>query len=980
MNDIIHQINERIDDLESQNSDAMVKNMVLTELETYCRFAVALAMDEVTRPDNYLTIADSTRLENCKEKIREYFRFNTPAKTLGRQLDFANSLLDVFPKNNCPQSIRYIRDLVSLLFSKLCLRNVDAHELPITRTVQALRDQLNSLEENEDYNPYLDDDRVCVIVLKDGKPKGNGTDFDAKVMNAKRWDRLISARSLLRLSPQDDEEEAMRSLDRYITGDIAIHPNAVFLNVTFPDGTERLHLLSPLLAYFGGRQYGIYLRRQNTVFRTSLYIRLSGGSDSGLSEQVPVWDEHQQMIYDRTEHLRSISWNSPLFNDEESDTLRHCVKVSQSTDGSIHKYFLNVRKDRMHSTYPELWHAVWGNNRGSSRPPFFNFPAHDAATLAPLLEMFRSDKRPTMNPLQVCGQGGVGKTHTVINALFENFIGASVIDDYCMKFRYVIFLTAKRTMFNTNKEGPNVETWERPDFQSCDEALMKILTVLTDGRSNISRDGQEETEDLQDTSLLLRRICECIGSEPVLLIMDDLDSVRTLDQSLQGEARHLADGAEQIKLVQGLRKLTESDRNLRVIITTRRPLDETYGLQLMPLESKRAIDFAKTYYGRYDAGNPMPNSYREPILNIGRGVPAFIMRVVYLMFRQNSPEGNALQMQKLKQDIADFSLNTTSLRPEGRQLFMIMARLCNAMDAVPLGLLRLLLFDKALVEIQDAIDEMRLWYMVENRDNAERLALQNDSLILWSQQEQDEALKPHYQAVLNALRQDDDRWLMDYAIHPGTLMNKVFARLDTELDDEQKDFFAKRVNELVRTSDAFLQGMQNDPAEQEYVRTWVRQFRQRGRGNAPVPPTKPAGTKKPAPEVPAPERPAVKKPAPAPAQPTIEAVSPLPGEGEDNAAATQIRRALQGEWNTDRFLELLEQLQDMDFADPAAQAAFVSLAGILPRKLAAAVKAGQCDDDDRDRFTEILDELCGKYDEKNGGSAFDKYLAPYFNW
>ena len=202
MNDIIHQINERIDDLESQNSDAMVKNMVLTELETYCRFAVALAMDEVTRPDNYLTIADSTRLENCKEKIREYFRFNTPAKTLGRQLDFANSLLDVFPKNNCPQSIRYIRDLVSLLFSKLCLRNVDAHELPITRTIQALRDQLNSLEENEDYNPYLDDDRVCVIVLKDGKPKGNGTDFDAKVMNAKRWDRLISARSLLRLSPQ----------------------------------------------------------------------------------------------------------------------------------------------------------------------------------------------------------------------------------------------------------------------------------------------------------------------------------------------------------------------------------------------------------------------------------------------------------------------------------------------------------------------------------------------------------------------------------------------------------------------------------------------------------------------------------------------------------------------------------------------------------------------------------------------------------
>ena len=950
MNDIIYQIEERIHNLKQPEKESLV-NMLLLEIETYCRIALALSMDEVTRPDNYLCMANKNLLDKHKNDIYEYFRFGALPRTLGRQLELAENLLAAFPNGgkDCPAHIVWIRKLIKSISGILIQpRNNDVHEFSIPPMY--LRNVLNELKKNADGNPYLDEDRVSILVLR--PDLAHAPKYVVEVMNFQRHTPDISLAELLRIPPLEDENQALYGPNASIMAPIAIHDNAVYLHVRFSDGTERLHLLSPLLAHFEDREYGIYYKRQNSVFRTSLYISLSSRLPQN---QIPTWDDHQQMLFDRAELLKQIVWNSELFDDEDRSNRQYSMKVSQTTDGSNHTYFLNVRKDRMHQTYPELWHAIWGKNQNTPHPEYFNVDVYDNVTLGPLHRMFRADIPPVANPLQVCGQGGVGKTHTVINALFNQFINAKVIDAHCMKFRYVIFLTAKHTMFNTDETGPTYTHWEEPDFRTCDNALSKILRIITDGRPVNAAPRPDDLEDFDETFyLMVHQIRNCLGSDPMLLIIDDLDSVRSADASLTGEAKRCADKEEQRRLVSALKLLTRNNDNCRVIITTRLPLNETEKLLLTPLSPDIALNFASAYFRRSRPAEILPVPYREAVQKIGNGIPAFIMRIVFLLNRSVSSSLDPAQMQKLQHDIADFSLNTTTLNVTGKLIFSILAQMSNALDAVPMGLLKIVLYDETLESINDAIDEMKNWSMIEYRGNFERIALQNDSLILWSQLDEYVELDKRHQCVLDAMRQDNDKWLLDYMIHPGVLMDRAFSALNSKLDNAGKKAFAERIQKLIgdrQNREVFFQGMQNNPAEQKVVAEWISLF--------------------------------LKDSAPEP-EPKENVVIPvevttlvIPHSDDTKRLLDDLQRGI---WDPGAVARLIASLKARDFSLCETQELFLRVIQSLPEALNKAVGEKRCGVEEADRYAETLDWLCKQYDKQTGGRSSEEYLEPFVMW
>ena len=768
------------------------------------------------------------------------------------------------------------------------------------------------------------------------------------VMDYRPKKKNISLGELLRILSDEDENQALSGPNASITAPISIHRNAVFLHVVLPDGSERLHLLSPLLAHFSGREYGIYYKRQNSIFRTSLYIFVNSRMSE---EQIPTWDDYQQIRFDRGEQLQQIAWDSPLFENEDSGDLRHSMKVRQTVDGAKHTYFLNVRNDRMHQTYPELWHAIWGNNQDTTHPAFFNVDVYDSLTLVPLDRMFRSDIPPVANPLQVCGQGGVGKTHTVINALSRQFVHAKVIDSHCLLFKYVIFITAKRTMLNTDKPGATYMHWENADFQTCDSALSRILRIITDGRPRYGMSPVDEEDFDQSVPLMVRQIRNCLGNDPMLLIVDDLDSVRSADASLSGEAKRNADRDEQCRLVEALTLLTQNNDNCRIIITTRRPLDEVRKLQLTPLSPEIALNFASAYFRRSRPGDILPEPYKAAVEKIGNGIPAFIMRIVYLLNRSTSYSLDSAQMQKLQHDIADFSLNTTTLDMVGIMAFSILAQMSNVFDALPVGLLKILLYDEMLESINDAIDEMQSWSMIEKRGNSERVALQSDSLILWSQLDEYASLDQRHQDVLNAVRQDNDRWLLDYMVHPGILMEKVFEMLNRDMDAMSKKKFARRIQELIDKRDAFFQGMQNNPEERKNVDTWISIFSKDTDINSTHEQTKVPLTK---------------------AGISVKML---------DVKVRPLLDALQyGSWDAETVVALVASFEAMDFSLSETQELFLQLVRFLPEKLKNAIQERKYSSSDADVLITRLDTLCGLYDKQTGERSSEKYLEPYIIW
>ena len=419
--------------------------------------------------------------------------------------------------------------------------------------------------------------------------------------------------------------------------------------------------------------------------------------------------------------------------------------------------------------------------------------------------MFEADRPPLSNPLYVCGIGGVGKTHTVLHTLRERFLSATAMSSQSMRFRHVIFLTAKQIYFSKDKHDTAVVKAEHSDFKTCDEALKKILTVISD------RERQEEK-----TSALIKAI-RSSTQDPLLIIIDDLDSVVAPITYVDSEVQRKANYDEQRRLAEALQEIVRDNDNCRIIITTRRPLDEVGSLHLEHMNEEQSLSFARRYYKYCDPTSSMPNQYNAIIKKIGKGIPAYVMRIIYLLNHSNRFDFSEEQYQQFEKDVADFSLYTTDLNNTGVWLFKTMEYLSKIFMAIPIGLLRLILFDIGNEEVDDAMREMEKWDMIEIR-NGNMIALRDDSQLLWNQLDDEDLLPKHHAAILDILLRE--RVLLgNFALQVGDLLIKVFQYINEKFTIDQKHSFVRRIRELISERNPFFTGITS--VRQNEVEQWL---------------------------------------------------------------------------------------------------------------------------------------------------------------
>ena len=369
MNFLISQMRDRIIELEYEGKGAYeeARNLRFLMLETLSRLALALAIDEVTRPDNYrnyLYLSDE-QLKTSKEKIKDFFSFRKDSRmrgTLGDYLFLAEKLLKEFDTRNQPESVQYIRDLIYQTKKLVFPRNVANHEqaenihLQIGERILEICDGMNELN-----NPYLNGAETALINIYPATFRVNSlgsTECNAMVRGAYLKGRQISMRELLRMPDDSDTVAIEMATKKDIMAPIALDESSIFMTITLPSGKTRLHLLSPLIVFLPGeKQFGIYHRRQNTWFQSSVYIRVTG---SKILEEDPTWDTNMLVNVGREEKLKSIRWEGELFaheSDKKSPTYSETFTLT--TDNKVLQCNINAKRFPKVGIYPGFWDVLY---------------------------------------------------------------------------------------------------------------------------------------------------------------------------------------------------------------------------------------------------------------------------------------------------------------------------------------------------------------------------------------------------------------------------------------------------------------------------------------------------------------------------------------------------------------------------------------------------------------------------------------------
>ncbi|MGN1019225.1 MAG: ATP-binding protein [Aristaeellaceae bacterium] len=812
MNDLIDQIRDSIAELECAGKGDYdeARSLRMLMLETLGRLALALAIDEVTRPDNYLAyLSDDSTRDACRKMIKDFFAFrddNRVRGTLGDYLWLARELLKAFNRRDCPESVRYIDDLICQTSRLVYDRNVDGHEradyvhLQIGERIIAICDGINTME-----NPYLNGEGSVLMNIYPAtfrtNPQGE-IECNGMVRGRHQRSRQILKRELLRLPSVSSAEEIERAAQQDIMSPIALHNSALYMMITLPSGATRLHLLSPLIVFLPDeREYAIYHRRQSTWFHSSVYIRVTGAK---VLDVVPAWDTNMLVSIGREERLKSISWEGELFADEGSKKgPAYSETFTLTTDRGTLKCNINARRFPKSGIYPGFWNVLYMDNE-----QYFNVPIYDRETLQPLYRMFDADNPPLSNPLYVYGLGGVGKTHTVLNTLREQFIAATALSTRSMQFKHIIFLTAKQISFNTSDLDSAVSMSNHSDFSTADEALKKLLTILRD------REVQESK-----TEPLIKAIRN-VTQDPMLIIVDDLDSVVAPVRYDDSERQRQENYREQCRLAEALHEIVRGHDMCRIIVTTRRPLDEVGSLHLRAMTEEQSLNFARRYYKWCDPTSQMPNQYIDIIRSLGKGIPAYVGLIVHLLNHSNHYGFTEAQTQQFRKNIADFSLFTTLLSQTGMWLLKAIECLSNVFAAIPIGLLRIIFFDEKNEDIDDAIREMVGWDMIEIRSDS-MIAMRDDSQLLWNQLYNKDLLQERHGVMISALF--SERELLDnFALRVGELLIKVFQRVNDRLPAEKKQSLAIRVRELIQERNPFLTGLV--PQQQNVLEQWMNMW------------------------------------------------------------------------------------------------------------------------------------------------------------
>lgn len=477
----------------------------------------------------------------------------------------------------------------------------------------------------------------------------------------------------------------------------------------------RLHLLSPLFASTlvrGYHEIAFYLPNHNNRYGDCTYMimhvrcQASGITWTEINDSPEAaaanFSLRRSLQADAT-HFHVVNWAAPWMRISDArGGARPAGQLEHVSNGGF--YRINLKPDEDNATYPDFRRCL-RRNPAAHEQDFLQDQVYSPETLSKLTSMFTTDSSAPWQ-LAIWGKGGVGKTFTVLNELRKYLTDASYVSpDRRENFDFVFFLTAKTRLLAYGGDDPltgstAAPSYPRSYYSNTRTALIRLLCCLKDTLA-------VPDDQTADESQLIANIIGCIGSRKLLLILDDLDSVTG------NPATAVANLQEQQALLRCIAHIRDcvsgNDGLLRVIITTRFNNGTLDAIELTQLNPDDAVRFAEGY-NRSCTSNALTELQKQLIIRYAEGTPAFIIRMVFL-FRSRTPESfRDQELERLQIDMATFSLSTTSLSRLSQSIVTILKT--PASGSIRVGLIKLILFDAELVEIDQALGELQGWNMI----------------------------------------------------------------------------------------------------------------------------------------------------------------------------------------------------------------------------------------------------------------------------
>jgi len=423
---------------------------------------------------------------------------------------------------------------------------------------------------------------------------------------------------------------------------------------------------------------------------------------------------------------------------------------------------------------------------------YLDIPVYANEKLQKLREIFMESSG--RRRIVIRGEGGVGKTHTVLSALRNTYFRPNAVQPAIdtKHFEFIIFLTAKKTYYrDTDIRNDSA------DFSTRRQALEKIAMIIND--ASLTRilkpanASENEIETLKSMILnrdayrpeVAKRKNEQLPS--LLLIVDDLDSMTSEKKADTPEMQRILDRNEQVALVQDLADFCNGNPNLRVIMTTRYasfsgPDDE---LELPALGFNQTQMFVKKLQEFYHSGSVAENEVKN-IHEISRGIPLYIQN---LMSLRNSGQIRLENIHpayrsQLEKSMAEFSYNTLNLgRHEGRMLWILREFIKKGDDfkETPLAFVRLLMYeinDELFSTICSQLESVYLFRQSNHGNSIQLMVRDVDRVIERSKVQNDEVV----QLILDAAQIPTEVWVKTANMNnPNELLVRIAERCQESL-------------------------------------------------------------------------------------------------------------------------------------------------------------------------------------------------------
>lgn len=733
------------------NMTANDPGMIRLSNEVFVRYVFALVYDEAARDKSC-----APQLQAIVEGLRSGANDNLDSRVIGgstppsigmfaRAIHKISRLLGLNEPGNSAPHIVALRELCDIINSNglIRARNEESHQrtLPVSGDAG---DYLKICFEHifASRNPFLHGDaydmtgQPCshseVICMAEGTAIRNQGANRYECCGCIRRQNGMSSLASVQVSMLLHNDENAYVLQEDFTGDRAedFRVPSLYLRVMFcsPGGNSiRYYRLSPFfVSFFEDNpyvpQYAFFYHRTIPWQGKAVYIRMNSlgriNQHMGIARAGETGEGWFESWLDRAKANRqnatlrtmiAFPWKK-LAVRGSANCVGRIIDTQSSPNGELqmHRTFINLRYDRPYSAYGEFAQAVLEDDR-----MYLDIPLYKEREMQKLMEVFQAE--PGRQRLIIRGEGGVGKTHTVLAALRNIYFRRSCVAPPLgtMHFDYIIFLTAKKNYFvETNDSNPICR--KDADFSTREQALERIAAILHECSAETLSDmlGSQKTGGSRIEKLkraILSEDCarpdRSLRNENVLpsilLIIDDLDSMASARRADTAEEQYALDHQEQVGLVNDLFDLCQENQKLRVIMTTRYkafsgPVDE---LELSALSEQQTEIFVEGFL-RY-CGYPNDSLTHEEMVNlhvISRGIPLYIKNLLIKRSRKLFPLDNVIPAyrEQIERSMTEFSYNTLALNEHEGHMVSILAEFIRSdtfSQGTPSALVRLLMDD-----------------------------------------------------------------------------------------------------------------------------------------------------------------------------------------------------------------------------------------------------------------------------------------------